>query len=871
MRQFILFVWLFSVCASYGQINQGGKPYSYNNKSALTLKATSNIPVYNTKELNIQELLDEDNEFPTPYRYSVFEDVNIPIKSLGIKTELPDNIGNIWRYKFEGENAKSLQVYFDKFNLPEGAKLFVYNSDYSNIRGAYTHINNNSEGSLMLSAFEESEIIVEYYEPHQVEFNGEIVIGAIGKGYKEITEKSTSVDDIGLLNVNCPEGEDWQNEKHAVCKLTFRIGKSGYTCTGSLINNTRNDGTPYFMTANHCIDNDEAAKTVIGYFNFETVGCSDLLKSDNQTLSGASFMTTGEESDYTLLKFDNPPPVSYQPFYAGWDVTGTAGKSATGIHHPGGDVKKISVGFEPPESYEYKISWEDDIITPAHSHWLVRFDLGLTYGGSSGSPLYNESGNFIGQLHGGGDIENFYGKLSHSWRNSNDELEPLKNYLDPENSGIKVLNAYYPYNNKPDPQFYADFTTICQHTPINFMAFSAFDPLHWKWQFTPDAVTYLNGSSSTSTHPFIMFNNSGYYTVSLEATNASATEVTVMEQFILVDSNLNVQALPAINSDSCLCSFDSILINGYGASSFKWQLDEEFTDNFYLVDSMSNPVILKAQVDAKLNKSVQIGIQFTGKHGLCNTQGDLSIQLIGQENDQIENALQIEFGQNGIFSNVCSSVEENEPIPPYTSCTGQDSWCDEYGTGADIVENSVWFYYIAESTSELNLSSKGFDNQVAVYQAETYQDILNGNYNLIGANDDYTDQNYNPIITGLSVEKDKTYWIQVDGSGGGTEGDFYLYIDKATNITKSQNKDSEIMVYPMPSNGIYIFESDEFLPQTPVTVEIYDLSGQKVAVFNNLYPDANTIKIDMTQLKKSVYLSRILLPETVFTTRLIKQ
>ncbi len=871
MKQLFLFIGFFVVYSLFGQINQGGMPLSYKNRSEITLKATAKIPVFTTQELETKRLLEEDEEFPSPYRYSVFEDVSIPIKSLGLKTELADNSGTMWRYQFEGGEAKSLQIYFEKFNLPKGAKLFLYNPDYSIIHGAFSHENNNQTGSLILAAFEDKEVVVEYFEPKEAEFDGELIIGAIGKGYKDIHEKSTSLDESGLINVNCPEGENWQDQKHAVCKLTFKIGKFGYTCTGSLINNTRNDGTPYFMTANHCIDNANAAKTVVAYFNYEQTGCFGPRKLGEQTLSGSTFMTTGQESDFTLLKFERSLPNSYQPYFAGWDVTGSAGESAVGIHHPGGDVKKICVDNDPPESYEYQISWEDNIVTPAHSHWLSVFELGVTYGGSSGSPLYNDKGRYIGQLHGGSNTENYYGKISHSWRNNTKKLNTLKSYLDPDNTGLKTLDAYYPSTNIPDPQFYADFTTVCQNAPIHLKAYSAFDPLNWKWVFSPDSVTYLDSSSSTSPQPYVMFKSGGYYTVSLQATNASGTETTVLDDFILADTSLNIQVFTEINSDSCLCDFDSIQIKGYGATSFQWQLDKEFSDIFYIVDTLANPATIKALPDTLPNKTIEINLQVTGKHGQCTTQSDHTLELIGQENDNIANALQIEWGQNGVYSNICSTIEENEPIPPFSSCTGQDSWCDEYGTGENIVEHSVWFYYLAEASDELMISSKGFDNQVAVYQAETFENILAGSYELIGANDDYTDENFNPIITNIQVEKGKKYWIQVDGSGGGTEGKFYLNIDKSTDNKDLSVSSPELKVYPIPSDGVYFLESEMFLSFEPVNVEIFNLAGQKIVEFNKLYPESNTIQIDLTHIQQGIYLSRITTSDKVYTSRLIKQ
>ena len=51
-------------------------------------------------------------------------------------------------------------------------------------------------------------------------------------------------------NVNCSSASGYQDPVNA----TAFIDMGGYICSGSMINNTNNDLTPYFLTAWHCID-----------------------------------------------------------------------------------------------------------------------------------------------------------------------------------------------------------------------------------------------------------------------------------------------------------------------------------------------------------------------------------------------------------------------------------------------------------------------------------------------------------------------------------------------------------------------------------------------------------------------------------------
>ncbi len=148
----------------------------------------------------------------------------------------------------------------------------------------------------------------------------------------------------------------------------------------------------------------------------------------------------------------------------------------------------------------------------------------------------------------------------------------------------------------------------------------------------------------------------------------------------------------------------------------------------------------------ELTESTDIELTVTGIQGTCQNLLAVSIPLMAQTNDNVVHATPIAIGENGPFSNKCATVQGGEPVPPFDSCTGQLSWCDEYSTGEYIVENSVWFSFTPEVNQKIMLSSMGMDNQIAVYRAASPEELLAGNYTLIGANDDFTDTDYNARI-----------------------------------------------------------------------------------------------------------------------------
>jgi hypothetical protein len=110
--------------------------------------------------------------------------------------------------------------------------------------------------------------------------------------------------------------------------------------------------------------------------------------------------------------------------------------SVVGIHHPAGDVKKISFfhGNLTMSCY-YGMCRKPN-------HWKVEpWTLGTTEPGSSGSALFSDRHQVIGQLHGGSAScmnpkgRDLYGALSVSWNAEPFEGVKLSEILDPAGDG----------------------------------------------------------------------------------------------------------------------------------------------------------------------------------------------------------------------------------------------------------------------------------------------------------------------------------------------------------------------------------------------------------------------------------------------------
>uniref|UniRef100_UPI001E6328C8 T9SS type A sorting domain-containing protein n=1 Tax=Salinibacter altiplanensis TaxID=1803181 RepID=UPI001E6328C8 len=140
--------------------------------------------------------------------------------------------------------------------------------------------------------------------------------------------------------------------------------------------------------------------------------------------------------------------------------------STTSIHHPAGDIKKIAIDNNSPNSDNFAG-------TPSNSHWLVNFDEGTVEGGSSGAPLFSPNNKVIGQLHGGTNVDRcevrdgYYGKLSLSCNKGGNNTTRLKDWLDSSDTGTITLNGIDPFLSVNVPQ---PAPEVDEYDPITFSA-----------------------------------------------------------------------------------------------------------------------------------------------------------------------------------------------------------------------------------------------------------------------------------------------------------------------------------------------------------------------------------------------------------------
>lgn len=395
--------------------------------------------------IDVQKLVNEDErdkELGLPWRFGKDLEVNLNPSNAGTWTNLNDG-GRIWRLKIHSPNAYSINLIYSDFYIPEGATFHIYNKANSQVIGAFTSKNNRPNGKFATGIVKGDICTLEYYEPKSEEGKGIINISKVIHAYKDIFSKAVnSFGSSGSCNnnINCPEGNDWQDEKRSVAMIL--TSNNSRICTGALINNAQQNSIPYFLTANHCFSSIGDTENWIFMFNYESANCTNTDGSINQTISGCSVKARNSDSDFLLVRLSSKPPESYNVYLAGWSRENINSSSSVGIHHPRGDVKKISFDSDASSSSSY-----EPFPYLSNSHWKIsNWDDGTTEGGSSGSPLFDQNSRIVGQLHGGfascsSNTADFYGKFSMSWDRGSSSSNRLKEWLDPNNTGLTTLNG----------------------------------------------------------------------------------------------------------------------------------------------------------------------------------------------------------------------------------------------------------------------------------------------------------------------------------------------------------------------------------------------------------------------------------------------
>jgi lysyl endopeptidase len=443
-QQVVLSGFLFCFSSVYGQLSRPGNPLP------LSYGGLKNPSLYeftvSDQEKKQAAGIPEDPRLK-PARSGMMIETGYNPRNSGTWDTLPDGM-RLWRIAFRVKDARLLNLILKPYHVEPGMKIFLYDPMQQNILGAFTDLNNKPIGVLATGFIPGDMLIFELQVPSYIQKDIQLTIAGIGcdfaenRGYKQFKDGWFGLSGECNVDINCNTDESVQLVKNAVVRIVF-LGDE--RCTGTLLNNMLLDGRNYVLTAGHCINTEREANTAVFYFSYESPYCDGPDGSNAHSVSGATIRASSDKMDFTLLELLEPLPVNYHAYYAGWDNTSSAPASAYTIHHPQGDVKKISIETGTLSITSFGMNYDDN------KHWLVsRWESGTTEAGSSGAGLFDYRNHVRGSLTGGeavcgNPVNDYFQMFSHDWKDYPDPENQLAYWLDPLDSHAASLEGFDPY------------------------------------------------------------------------------------------------------------------------------------------------------------------------------------------------------------------------------------------------------------------------------------------------------------------------------------------------------------------------------------------------------------------------------------------
>jgi hypothetical protein len=386
-------------------------PVSVQGKSALgpaAIAQTVSLGRINEAELRREDAIRDATDPGKAYRIGIVRDFTSrvalgtsPVANVGW-VPAPAGGGDVWLAEVSLEGAQAIRLHLENLNLPQGVELWVFNPDdpTGDRVGPYTVATLHGETELWTGTVFSERAILECFAPAGVDKSAiRLAMGQASHIYA-MAEEIDPRRGAGNCHNDVTCRPDWATEASGVARFSYVSSGSTFLCSGALINDMDpNSFVPYFMTGYHCVSTQPEASSSNYFWFYQTNSCNGSVPSLSavpQTLGAdflagsPSFLNNGSSNDFSFVRHRQSSPGG--TFFMGWTTTAPPlGEPFTGIHHPSGSFKRISFGNRattgaglPPGA--------------AGQFWEVRWNDGVTEQGSSGSPLYNNQRQFIGQL-----------------------------------------------------------------------------------------------------------------------------------------------------------------------------------------------------------------------------------------------------------------------------------------------------------------------------------------------------------------------------------------------------------------------------------------------------------------------------------------
>lgn len=315
-----------------------------------------------------------------------------------------------WHYSVRIPTAVSLSFHAPNIFLPANAQLtvrgggntYIYRAADTSRRALWSRISKGDSLDLQLTVAPKDRGAVRLQiaslqagyrgfghavadHPHYAQLKAQAAVGS--------TSTCIVNYECDVTTANTPAGQ-------ATVAL---IVSNAYQCSGTLVNDVPQDGTPYVLTARHCETgqlgggNPAADSSVMVYWDATSV-CGTTLGTlydpGIPTQTGAK--TVVEQQDSWLLLLSQPPVVS-DAYLAGFDASGGAIQGGYTIHHARSYDKQFTAwnGQAAADTVAANTAFA---VNYTANYWAAVNSQGTIGPGASGSALFDQNNRLVGSL-----------------------------------------------------------------------------------------------------------------------------------------------------------------------------------------------------------------------------------------------------------------------------------------------------------------------------------------------------------------------------------------------------------------------------------------------------------------------------------------
>ncbi|HUR30945.1 MAG TPA: carboxypeptidase regulatory-like domain-containing protein [Saprospiraceae bacterium] len=377
------------------------------------------------------------------------------LEIMALKTDLhsdaiPTSQTNKTSYSIRLQKNDDVEMLIEIENLSQGEELILKENESGKI--LYSSSISNQK-KFLTPAFDPSTTSLEWITSIPGSYNSSFRIQSL---YLHEPVNARTAPPIGFgtamschPNAACKQDSILKLISNSAIRIRMVMDEGIGWCSGSFVNNVREDKTPYILLAYHCTF-EYTPQYNLWRFDLEYKSDSCANPSAEPliySIVGCERKAGGQASDFLLVRLNENVPLNHQVTFAGWnhDDTTTPDTSYL-IHHPNADIRKFSTCIDKAVIHPNTIGWTEGggYTTPPNHHFRFKFTEGGHQPGSSGGPVFDQNGYLVAQLHGGSmgcEFANnaFVGRFSKSWNLGSTAEERLKDWLDPDNTGVLKL------------------------------------------------------------------------------------------------------------------------------------------------------------------------------------------------------------------------------------------------------------------------------------------------------------------------------------------------------------------------------------------------------------------------------------------------